>query len=213
MRFNPLLSITLATLPLSSSMPSSPPETPITAGFGLAVRAPEPMPQQENTGSFFLGTPDHTSGNKLPPPDPISWYNSLTPNQTSKSCHGSIICPFTGQACQYAASRFDDSLLYRNFTSYTYKLGNPILLHSCAAVFSCDSNEAYVKGMTGAQIKGAYVIPTSSSPPCMIADKRLHDSQLLEYISRLWEPLQALRILKHEKCWMPRVGRLLPGLP
>ncbi|KAI9767671.1 MAG: hypothetical protein M1840_005542 [Geoglossum simile] len=90
-----------------------------------------------------------------------------TPSQTSCNNHGSGLCPEAESvgACPVAFARYSDGYRYTSYTSYTVSFvgdtldpggllgfGNP----GCAAMFTCNDDQAYAVGMTGKQIKDAF---------------------------------------------------------
>ena len=98
-----------------------------------------------------------------PPPAPAP----PTPTQIRFNKKGSGICPsIGGGACQNAYHKYNDTWLYTDKTSYTadsanYFWGAGGFNDGCTAIFVCDNDAAYAVGMTGAQIKAAYVLSLS----------------------------------------------------
>lgn len=98
------------------------------------------------------------------------------PTQTSSNNKGSGLCRAIGDTgyidgnnmCQIAYHKYIDDHLYTQYTSYTfttYNLANQAIdiltrglggYEGCAAMFKCNSNDAYDTGMTGKLIKDAF---------------------------------------------------------
>ena len=87
------------------------------------------------------------------------------PTETSYNNGGSAICgDINRKACQTAFSQYNDANVYTQYSSYVASAGNtainvifgPFANQGCTAKFSCDSDAAYAKGMTGQQIKAAF---------------------------------------------------------
>jgi hypothetical protein len=157
----PIVSLTIALLPAAAALPASPDSTPPPSpSHNITSRAPEP---QVPSSGFFIGSNEEPSLRE-PVPEVNRWRDATTPAQIRGNCKGSAICSSVGDACKYAANRYDTSKVYRNYTSYTAQIGAAIHLDSCTAIFVCDDATGYGAGMTGSQIKAAYVLPVSISP-------------------------------------------------
>ena len=157
----PIVSLSIVLIPAAVALPASPDSTPPSSpSQDIAARSP-----QNVNSNFFIGSNEETSP-QAPVPEPNRWLDYGAPRQIKKNCKGSAICSSTGNACKYAADRFDTSKIYRNYTSYYVTLGAAIKLDSCTAIFVCDNETAYGAGMPGSHIKSAYVVP--SPPPLLL---------------------------------------------
>ena len=82
------------------------------------------------------------------------------PTQLSSNNEGSYLCKSVGSnTCTSAYSLYNSSYLYTHYTSYVQTAGGfdgEWLGWGCAAMFTCDTDEAYAKGMTGQQILNAF---------------------------------------------------------
>ncbi|KJX95798.1 hypothetical protein TI39_contig1039g00004 [Zymoseptoria brevis] len=132
--------------------------------------------------SFEYGCTPIPPTSSPPPPPPPSPPPSTTPatKETKSNNKGSGLCVslkdetaknLEGQnMCQVAYSRYLDKELYTDFTSYTYTgddafndwlssfapLSGLVGQSGCSAKFSCNGDDEYKQGMTGAQIKSAF---------------------------------------------------------
>jgi hypothetical protein len=94
-------------------------------------------------GALVLGAASLTSAQSTP------WG----PNEPS-NCDGSTYCSTTNKNyCTQAYNRFDNNTRYNEYTSYVN--GSNFLGNGCTAIYRCDGD--YGKGMTGAELKEAYV--------------------------------------------------------
>ena len=87
-----------------------------------------------------------------------------TPSQIHSNNHGSAICYTLAGSCKIAYTGYNDTWLYTQYTSYLADPGDtdsmdllfdPLSEYACAAMFTCDNNDAYSVGMLGSQIKAA----------------------------------------------------------
>ncbi|KAM0805555.1 hypothetical protein BDR22DRAFT_830642 [Usnea florida] len=83
------------------------------------------------------------------------------PSQISSNKQGSSLCKSLGgnAACISAFSSYNPLYNYTHYTSYVHTTGGfkgEWLGWGCAAMFTCDSDTAYAKGMTGQQILNAF---------------------------------------------------------
>ena len=94
-----------------------------------------------------------------------------SPSQTSGNNHGSSIClSINGGDCKSAAQRFQDDIVYHQYTSAVwpdssgadianliFPIFGPLfgINYGCTVIWKCDNSGAYNQGMTGAQIKNA----------------------------------------------------------
>ena len=99
-----------------------------------------------------------------PPPEPAAQPGPPTPTQIKSNNKGSGLCPFLAGACIFAYTGYKDDFLYTARTSYPATAGDAgelnfffpeVANNGCAAIFTCDNDEAFGVGMTGAQIKAA----------------------------------------------------------
>ena len=107
-----------------------------------------------------------TSSVPPPPPAPTTTAPSgpPTPSQISSNNHGSALCHSLAGACKIAYTGYNDTWLYTHYSSYPADPGDadtvnwlfaPFANDGCAAMFTCDNNDAYSVGMLGSQIKAA----------------------------------------------------------
>lgn len=82
------------------------------------------------------------------------------PTQLTSNLEGSHLCKSIGPGpCVSAYSSYNSSYRYTHYTSYVDTAGGfdgEWLGWGCAAMFTCDTDEAYAKGMTGEQILNAF---------------------------------------------------------
>lgn len=109
------------------------------------------------------GAPDCPAESPPPPPPPPPPETPPEPTQIRFNKDGSGICPsIGGGACKNAYGKYNDDWRYTSYTSYTadsaeYFWGAGGFNSGCTAQFLCDNDAAYAVGMTGRQIKNAYV--------------------------------------------------------
>ena len=107
-----------------------------------------------------------TSSVPLPLTSPTTTASSgpPTPSQIHSNNHGSAICYTLAGSCKIAYTGYNDTWLYTQYTSYLADPDNtdgmdimfdPLSDYGCAAMFTCDNNDAYSVGMLGSQIKAA----------------------------------------------------------
>ena len=118
------------------------------------------------------GAPSTTSAllttSSFPPPPAASSTTASsgtpTPSQIRSNNHGSALCQSLAGACNNAYTGYNDTFLYTQYTSYvanpgdidaTNLLWDPLADDGCAAMFTCDNDDAYSVGMLGSQIKAA----------------------------------------------------------
>ena len=87
-----------------------------------------------------------------------------SPSQIRSNNHGSALCQSLAGSCKIAYTGYNDTWLYTQYTSYVANPGDtdatdllfdPLADDGCAAMFTCDNNDAYSVGMLGSQIKAA----------------------------------------------------------
>ena len=86
------------------------------------------------------------------------------PTQIKSNNHGSALCPSLAGACKFAPQGYNDTFLYTARTSYPATAGDEDAINfffpayannGCAAIFTCNNDDAFRVEMTGAQIKDA----------------------------------------------------------
>jgi len=90
-------------------------------------------------------------GNDFPQPGESPDKPPLT--ITSSDCDGSSNCKYVTMwqsDCLKAIDKLDDNTVYKQYTSRSYKSRGP--LNGCIVKYEC-SDDIYLDGMTGAQIK------------------------------------------------------------
>ena len=99
--------------------------------------------------------PSSSTTSAAPPPPP-------TPSQIRSNNHGSALCDTLAGSCKVAYKSYNDTWLYKQYTSYLANPGDADGLDlvwnaddGCAAMFTCDNAAAYAVGMLGSQIKAA----------------------------------------------------------
>ena len=108
-----------------------------------------------------------TTSSVSPPPTASTTTASSgppTPSQIRSNNHGSALCQSLAGSCKIAYTGYNDTWLYTQYTSYAANPGDtdatdllfdPLADDGCAAMFTCDNNDAYSVGMLGSQIKAA----------------------------------------------------------
>lgn len=144
--------ITLAPTTTAASVSTTAPPVPLieTESGGVVVSYSSQTVEYGKVGGVQI-----TMTNGLGTPVTIS---TPVPTQTAGNNDGAGSCTNMDDACDRAYSKYEDDVVYTDYTAYTASVQSGILMVAtfgtagCTAMFECDD---YGIGMTGAEIKNA----------------------------------------------------------